>query len=271
MKKIITLLLTLALCVTTAISSVGCNKKTITVGASPAPHAEILEKCVPLLKEKGYKLKIVKYSDYNTPNIALQDGSLDANYFQHVPFMNTFNSNYPGSLVSVCKVHYEPFGLYSKTVSKESYQNKKTGYKIYIPNDGSNLTRALFLLEQEGLITLPENADPNKNLTVRDIVDSKGNQIIAVEARLVSTNINEGGLGVINGNYALTASISISSALAIEDANGEAASLYANILAVKKGNENSEKIKALKEVLLSETIKNYINSTYGGAVLSVVA
>lgn len=272
MKKLVKLLLVAVLSLTCVLSAVNCgeNPNAIVVSASPTPHAEILEQCKPLLKEKGYDLEIRKVSDYNVPNIALKDGSVDANYFQHTPFLNSFNAKNDDSLVAVCKVHYEPFAIYGKDVSAGDFSSKKTGWTIKIPNDGSNLTRALFLLAQEGFITLPEGADPNVNLTLSDIVSDNGNEITSMEARLVSSSLQKGQLGIINGNYALSANISIDSALAVESADGDAASLYANILVVKKGNENLPKILALKEVLLSETIKNFINSTYGGAVLSVV-
>lgn len=272
MKNLIKLLLVFTLSIGSAFGAIACSKdaNTITVSASPTPHAKILEQCIPILKEKGYTLDIKRVADYNVPNIALKDGSVDANYFQHTPFLNTFNAKNGNALVSVCKVHYEPFAIYGKNVSASQFASKKTGWEILIPNDGSNYTRALFLLAEEGLITLPENANPNENITIRDIVSNNGNTITPIEARLVSTALQDGQLGIINGNYALTAKISIDSALAVESANGNAASLYANILVVKKGNENSPKILALKEALLSETIKNYINSTFGGAVLSVV-
>lgn len=272
MKKIVKFLLIAVLAFTCIFSAINCGEdaNTIVVSASPTPHAEILEQCKPLLAEKGYNLEIKKVSDYNVPNIALKDGSVDANYFQHTPFLNTFNAKNDNVLVAVCKVHYEPFAIYGKNVSKDDFSTKKSGWTIKIPNDGSNLTRALFLLAQEGFITLPEDADPNENLTLSDIVNKNGNEIKSMEAKLVSASLQDGDLGIINGNYALSANISLDTALAVESADGDAASLYANILVVKKGNENSPKILALKEVLLSETIKNFINSTYGGAVLSVV-
>ena len=280
MKKIINILLTLVLSVCTFAFATSCkkNKEThpthIVVGASATPHAEILEQCKPLLEAKGYTLEIVIYDDYVLPNTAVEDGDLDANYFQHVPYLNDFNRNNGTDIVSVCAVHYEPFGIYGKNVSQESFDTVKTGRTILIPNDGSNGTRALFLLQELGYITLVSGVSPSDTLTDLDIADSKGNTVVPVTASEIPAQLNvadNGTLGVINGNYALASGLNIANALATESATGAAASLYANILAVARGNENLPKIKALKEVLLSETIKNYINSTYGGAVLSVVA
>ena len=281
MRRIINILLALVLSVCTFALTTSCKKNKadanpthIVVGASATPHAEILEQCKPLLKEKGYTLEIVIYDDYVLPNTAVEDGDLDANYFQHVPYLNDFNRNNGTDIVSVCAVHYEPFGIYGKNVSQDSFNTVKTGRTILIPNDGSNGTRALFLLQELGYITLVSGVSPSDTLTDLDIADSKGNRVVPVTASEIPAQLNvadNGTLGVINGNYALASGLNIANALATESATGAAASLYANILAVASGNENLPKIKALKEVLLSETIKNYNNSTYGGAVLSVVA
>ena len=276
MKKLFKLVATLALSVTTAFGVVGCTKdddKVIKVGASPTPHAEILRQCIDPLKELGYTLEIVEFDDYVLPNTSVQDGQTDANYFQHLPYLNDFNANNNTDIVSVCAIHYEPFAIYGKNVTKTDFDTTKTGRTILVPDDGSNGTRALFLLQEQGYITLKAGVSVSDTLTVLDIADSKGNTVTAVTASEIPAQLNnadDGTLGVINGNYALSAGLNVANALALENADGEAASLYANILAVKRGNENSDKIKALKQVLLSETIKNYINSTYNGAVLSVV-
>ena len=276
MKKLFKLVATLALAVTTAFGVVGCTKdddKVIKVGASPTPHAEILRQCIDPLKELGYTLEIVEFDDYVLPNTSVQDGQTDANYFQHLPYLNDFNANNNTDIVSVCAIHYEPFAIYGKNVTKTDFDATKTGRTILVPDDGSNGTRALFLLQEQGYITLKAGVSVSDTLTVLDIADSKGNTVTAVTASEIPAQLNnadDGTLGVINGNYALSAGLNVANALALESADGEAASLYANILAVKRGNENSDKIKALKQVLLSETIKNYINSTYNGAVLSVV-
>ena len=276
MKRFLKILLALSLGLIVAISAIGCggnDENTIVVGASPTPHAQILKQCAPLLQEKGYTLVVKEYDDYVLPNTAVEQGDLDANYFQHLPYLNDFNLKNNTTIVSVCAVHYEPFGVYGKSVTSSDFATVKTGRTIFIPDDGSNGTRALFLLQEIGYITLKSGVTANDTLTVMDIADDNGNEVVAMAADMIPAqlrNSNDGTLGVINGNYALSAGLNIKDALATESANGEAASLYANILAVKKGNENSAKIQALKEVLLSETIKNYINSTVGGAVLSVV-
>ena len=276
MKKIIKHILSISLALTSAFSFIACNgtnEKVIKVGASPTPHAEILRQCETPLREMGFTLKIVEFDDYVLPNISVWDGETDANYFQHLPYLNNFNENNQTEIVSVCAVHYEPFAVYGKNVSQENFNTVKSGRTVLIPDDGSNGTRALFLLQEQGYITLKEGVSANSNLTVLDIADDHGNDVIAVTASEIATQLNlskNGTLGIINGNYALSASLDLKTALATESASGEAAALYANILAVKKGRENDEKIKALKQVLLSESIKNYINETYGGAVLSAV-
>ena len=276
MKRFLKILLAVSLTLSVSLSAIGCggnDEKTIKVGASPTPHAQILKQCIPLLEEKGYTLEVVEYDDYVLPNTAVSEGDLDANYFQHKPYLDDFNSNNGTYLVSVCAVHYEPFAIYGKDVTKDQFSSTKTGRTILIPDDGSNGTRALFLLQEQGYITLKSGVSASDTLTVLDIADSKGNTVSAVTASEIPAQLkvaNSGTLGVINGNYALAAGLNIENALATESASGEAASLYANILVVNAGNELNPKIKALKEVLLSETIKNYINSTFGGAVLSVV-
>lgn len=268
MKKFLFILTLLVV----AVVFVGCNKKddkTITVGASSTPHAEILEQVKDVLKEKGYTLNIVIYDDYILPNKGLTDGNLDANYFQHVPYLNSYNESNKTDLVSAFKVHYEPFGLYGNGIT--SLENVPAGTKIIIPADDSNETRALLLLAQEGLITLQEGKTALTGITTFDIVDNKGYEIVAVQADTVPSQLrNENNsLAVVNGNYALAAGLKVSDALAVEDASGDAAQTYANIIACRKGEENSEKIKALIEALNSDKVKKYINDTYNGAVLPV--
>lgn len=271
MKKVISLLLT-AILVLTALAACGKNTddKTITVGASSTPHAEILEQVKAALEEKGYTLKIVTYDDYVLPNTALEDGTLDANYFQHAPYLDSFNSANGTSLVSAASIHYEPFGIYGKNIA--SLDALAAGATIIIPADDSNETRALLLLEQEGLITLPDDASAAKGVSTLDIVDSKGYGVVAVQADTVAAQLKIGDTGtiaVINGNYALAAGLKITDALAAEDSSGAAAQTYANIIAVKSGSENSDKIKALVAALKTETVRTYINDTYGGAVLAI--
>lgn len=277
MKKLLIALLIVLLTFTVAFALVGCDSsKTITVGASATPHAEILKVIKDNLAKDGWRLKIKKFDDFVTPNVALDEGSLDANYFQHTPYLEQFNRDYHTDLVGVGKIHYEPFGLYGKNVTKTQYSAasfKTAGRTILIPNDGSNLTRALFVLQNEGFITLKDGVKATDTLTVNDIADKKGNKVEPVDAPNVTAILEEsadGTLAVVNGNYALQANLSVSDdALAVENAEGDVAQLYANIIAVKVGNENSEKTKALLAALYSQEVYDYINTTYNGAVLPV--
>lgn len=243
--------------------------ETITVGASSTPHAEILEQVKDSLAQEGYDLKIVVYDDYVLPNRALADGSLDANYFQHTPYLNSYNASNGTDLVSAAKIHYEPFGLYGNGVS--SVADIQSGATILIPADDSNETRALFLLQQEGLIKLPDDADAAKGVSTLDIVDDGGYNIVTVQADTVPAQLKNaaaGSIAVINGNYALAAGLKISDALASEDANGAAAQTYANIIAVRAGDENSPKTQALLKALKTDAVKQYIADTYNGAVVA---
>lgn len=272
MKKIITAILAIALCATSLISC-GDNKtddKKIIVGASSTPHAEILEQVVAPLAEEGYTLEIKVFDDYILPNKALFDGELDANYFQHTPYLNSYNESNETDLVSAALVHYEPFGLYGNDVA--SLDEVPEGTTIIIPADDSNETRALLLLAQENLITLPEDASAITGVTVLDIVDNKGYNIVPVQAETVPAQLkngDKGTLAVVNGNYALQAGLKIADALAIENAEGDAAQTYANIIAVKNGNENSEKTAALVAALKTEAVTKYIADTYNGAVVAI--
>ena len=240
------------------------------VGASSTPHAEILEQVKDTLAAEGYDLQIVVYDDYVLPNQSLADGSLDANYFQHTPYLNSFNAANGTDLVSAAKIHYEPFGLYGNGV--DSVDAIASDATILIPADDSNETRALLLLAQEGLIELPADASAEKGVTTLDIVDAKGHDVQALQADTVPAqlaNSNEGTVAVINGNYALQAGLHASDALAIEDASGDAAQTYANIVACRAGDENSAKIQALVKALQSDAVKTYIENTYNGAVVAI--
>ena len=240
------------------------------VGASSTPHAEILEQVRDTLAAEGYDLQIVVYDDYVLPNQSLADGSLDANYFQHTPYLNSFNAANGTDLVSAAKIHYEPFGLYGNGV--DSVDAIASDATILIPADDSNETRALLLLAQEGLIELPADASAEKGVTTLDIVDAKGHDVQALQADTVPAqlaNSNEGTVAVINGNYALQAGLHASDALAIEDASGDAAQTYANIVACRAGDENSAKIQALVKALQSDAVKTYIENTYNGAVVAI--
>ena len=273
MKKVISIVLALALVLSLgALAACGSKKedKVITVGASSTPHAEILEQVKKTLADEGYELKIVVYDDYVLPNTALADGEIDANYFQHTPYLNNFNAENGTDLVSVARIHYEPFGLYGNGV--DSVADIPEGATIIVPADGSNETRALLLLQQEGIITLADGANATDGVTTLDIVDAKGYNVVPVQADTIPAqlaNSDEGTLAVINGNYALQAGLNIADALATEDASGDAAQTYANIIAVKKGNENSDKIKALVAALETDAVKDYIANTYNGAVVAI--
>ena len=242
--------------------------ETLKVGASSTPHAEILEQVKDTLAAEGYDLQIVIYDDYVLPNQSLADGSLDANYFQHTPYLNSFNASNGTDLVSAAKIHYEPFGLYGNGVA--SVADIADDATILIPADDSNETRALLLLAQEGLIELPADASAEKGVTTLDIVDAKGHDVQPLQADTVPAqlaNSNPGTVAVINGNYALAAGLKVKDAIAVEAADSEAAETFANVLVVKEGNEKNEGVLALAEVLKSETIKKFINEHYEGAVV----
>lgn len=275
MKKTLSILTALALGLTLLFAA-GCGQAqpeadaadtTITVGASSTPHAEILEQVKAALAEQGYTLDIIVFDDYVLPNNALVDGTLDANYFQHAPYLNSYNESNGTDLESAASIHYEPFGLYGNDVSDLS--QLAPGATIIIPADDSNETRALLLLKQEGLITLPDDASAATGVTTLDIVDDGGYHIVTVQADTVPAQLNNGDPGtvaVINGNYALQAGLKIADALAIEDASGDAAQTYANIIAVRSGEQSSPKIAALVNALQSDAVKAYIDETYAGAV-----
>lgn len=267
MKKLLAIVLSLVF----VLSLAGCgsssnNDKKIVVGASATPHAEILEQVKSVLSEKGYTLEIKVYDDYILPNTAVEDGSLDANYFQHKPYLDNFNESNSTHLASVAAIHYEPYGIYAGTA--KTLADLKAGDKIAVPNDATNEARALLLLEANGLITLKEGA--GLTATKNDIVANPQNfDIVEMEAAVIPSCLDSVGVAVINGNYALKSNLSIKDALGVEDKNSEAAQTYANILCVKVGNENSEKTLALIDALKSETVKNYIDATYGGAVVTI--
>ena len=267
MKKIIALTLALVL----ALGLVACGSKTddktITVAASSTPHAEILAVAKEVLAKDGWTLNVTEYADYVVPNNVVEDGEMDANYFQHQPYLDTFNAENGTHLVTVAAVHYEPFGIYAGT--KSAIADLAAGDKIAVPNDGSNRARALLLLEAQGLIKLNEGV--GMEATVLDIAENAlGLEIYEMEAAQIAGVLDSVAMGVINGNYALAAGLNAGTdALATEDAASISATTYANILVVKEGNENSEKIQALKKALLSEEVKAFINATYSGAVVPI--
>ena len=245
------------------------SDKRIRVGASSTPHAEVLELVKDQLAEEGYDLQIVIYDDYILPNKALEDGDLDANYFQHTPYLNSFNESNGTHLVSVGKIHYEPFGIYGQGI--DDLADLPEGATIIIPGDDSNGTRALLLLAQEGLITLPEDASVDNGVTVLDVVDDGGYKISAVNAETIAAqlkNSNDGTIGVINYNYALAGGFHIADALAIEDASGDAAQTYGNIVAVKEGNEENPAILALVSALQNGAVDAF-NAATGAEIVAV--
>ena len=262
MKKKV-LALTLALVLALGLTACGGGDKTVKVGATPAPHAEILEIAKDLMAKDGYTLEIVEYNDYIQPNNSVEDGSLLANYFQHITYMNDFNQSSGTHLVNAAGIHYEPFGLYAgKTASLSELAD---GAQIAVPNDATNEARALLLLEQEGLIKL--NDGVGLNATKSDIAENPHNyEIVELEASQLPARLQDVDAAVINGNYAIDAGLKGSDALAVA-ADGAAAEAYVNVVAVKEGNENSEAVKALVKALQSDEVRTFIESTYDGAVV----
>ena len=241
------------------------SKGTITVAASPTPHAEILAQAAKLLADQGWTLEVTEFEDYVQPNLVVDGGDIDANYFQHVPYLDDFNAENGTSLVSVAGIHYEPFGIYPGT--KADLAELTDGDVIAVPNDTTNEARALLLLQDNGIITLKQGAD--LKATVKDIEENPYNiKIQELEAAQVSRVKDEVAFVVLNGNYALEAGFSVAhDAVAYESSDSVAAQTYVNVLVVKEGNENKEGILALAEVLKSQEIKQYIIDTYDGAVV----
>ena len=238
--------------------------QTITVGASPAPHAEILAAAKDILKEKGYDLVIKEYTDYVQPNLALEAGDLDANYFQHLPYLEQFNAERGTKLVSAAAIHYEPFGIYAgKTASLDEL---KDGATVAVPNDATNEARALLLLEAQGLIKLKDGA--GLNATKNDIVtNDKKLDIKEIEAAQVPRSLQDVDIAVINGNYAIEAGLKVADALAAEDSKSIAATTYGNVIAVKEGSEKNDAILALIDAITSDEVKQFIDEKYEGAVV----
>lgn len=241
------------------------SKGKIVVGATPTPHAEILAVVKPLLSEQGYELEIREFTDYVQPNMTLDTGDLDANYFQHKPYLDDFNTNNGTHLVSLVNVHYEPFGIYpGKTATLDALPD---GAQIAVPNDGTNEARALLLLEAQGLINVREDA--GLEATINDITENPKNlEIVELEAAQTAISLPDVDVAVINGNYALQAGLNAETdTIAKEDKESLAATTFANILAIRAGDENREDLKALAAALNSEEVRAYIEATYGGAVV----
>lgn len=236
----------------------------IKVGAGVTPHAEILREIQDDLEEKGYALEVVEYNDYVLPNTALEDGDLDANYFQHKPYLDDFNAENGTHIVGVANVHFEPLGIYAGKT--ERLDDLKDGAEVAVPNDTTNEARALLLLEQEGLIKLKEKA--GLQATILDIEENPLNlKIKELEAAQVARAVSDVDIACINGNYAIEAGLE--EAIALESEESEAAETYANLIAVKEGNEDTEKTQALVEAVLSNKVKDFITNNYRGAVVPV--
>ena len=274
MKKITYLLLALVLAIGTLTACGSSDKesgtkeaagKTIKVAASATPHAIILEEAKTLLKKQGWDLEIKVFDDYVQPNNVVESGEFDANYFQHIPYLENFNKEKGTHLVNAGGIHYEPFGIYPGT--KKSLDELEDGDTIAVPNDTTNEARALLLLQDNGIIKLKDGA--GLEATVKDIAENPKNiKIQELEAAQVSRVKDEVAFVVLNGNYALEAGYSVEKdSIAYEKSDSEAAKTYVNVIAVKEGNENNEGIKALISVLKSDEIKKFINEKFNGAVV----
>ena len=269
MKKILSVLLVLLLVVGLL---AGCGKKEsdpkkIVVGASPTPHAEILRVAAEVLKEKGIELEVREFTDYVLPNLSLDSKDIDANYFQHLPYLENFNKEHSTKIISLGGVHYEPMGVYpGKTKSLEELAE---GATIAIPNDGTNEARALLLLEKAGLIKLKESAE--LEATVLDIVENpKKLNILEMEAAQVALSLQDVDLGVVNGNYALGVGLNVTKdSLLKEEGIDSPAGKFVNVLAVHADDAHREELRALLEALQSEKVKKFIEETYQGAVVPV--
>ncbi|NLK64966.1 MAG: ABC transporter substrate-binding protein [Tissierellia bacterium] len=286
MKKINKLLL-IVLVLTLAVTAFGCTNNEpapaeensdetpsekqeltkITVAASPVPHAEILAQIKADLADKGFELEVIEFAEYVQPNMVVEAGDIDANFFQHKPYLDNFNEERGTNIVSVAAVHFEPLGIYPG--KSNDLSNIPDGAEIAVPNDTTNEARALLLLEANGIIRIKEGA--GLTATKLDIVENPHNvEIVELEAAQVARVVNETDFVVLNGNYALEAGFNVQNdSLAKEEQESQAAQTYANILCVKKGNEETEKTKALIEALKSDNVKQFIADTYEGGVVAI--
>ena len=274
MKKGLALLLAAVLCVAAFTGCGNSNAETkaadetvkLRVAASPTPHAEILNEAKALLADKGIELEVIEFTDYVQPNLVVDEGDIDANYFQHTPYLDSFNEEQGTALVSAGSIHYEPLGIYPG--KSNDLANIPEGATIVVPNDTTNEARALLLLEAQGLISLKEDA--GMTATIADIVENPLNlEIKELEAAQLSRTIHDVDIACINGNYAAEAGYSISDALAVESADSLAAQTYVNIIVVKEGKEDSEKTKALVDAILADEVRDYINTNYNGGVVPI--
>ncbi len=241
---------------------------TIKIAASPSPHAEILEKAAELLEGEGITLEVTEFEDYVQPNLVVEQGAFDANYFQHVPYLDSFNEEQGTHLVVAGKIHYEPFGLYPG--AKESLDDLEDGDSVAVPNDTTNEARALLLLQDNGYITLTEGA--GLTATVNDITDNPHDlEIVELEAAQIPKHTKDIDYLIMNGNYALEAGYNVQdNALVFESTDSEAAKTYVNVIAVKEGNEENEAIQKLVEVLKSDEIVSFIQENYGENVIPFI-
>lgn len=266
-KSIISIVLTGAL----ALSLIGCggskssSDKNIRIGVSPVPHREIVEQAVEDLEAKGYKVEIVEFNDYVLPNTAVEEGELDANYFQHINYLNTFNEENGTHLTYTAELHLEPMGAFSKKY--KSVSEVKEGAVVAVPDDSTNEARALRVLEAAGLIEVADG----ELITVADITSNPKNlEFKELEAATLPRVLDEVDIAVINGNYALEAGLDANKdAIYAEDSNKDSLKGRRNVLAVKEGNENTQKIKDLTEALTSDKVREFINEKYKGAVVPV--
>ncbi len=265
--SVLALVLALALTALTACGGSGGGDeadKTIKVAASPTPHAEILNSVADALAEEGWTLEVIEFDDYVQPNVATTDGDVDANYFQHVPYLDQYNEENGTNLVSVAGIHYEPMAAYAGT--KDSFDALEEGDKIGVPNDVTNEARALLLLEANGVIKLKEGAGVAATKT--DIVENPKNiEIVELEAATIPASLPDLAVGVINANYAIGAGLKLNESLAYEEADSLAADTYVNVLVVNEENKDSEKTQALIAALQTDAVRQFITDTFNGAVL----
>ncbi len=251
---------------TEAASGTEDGNSTIVIGASPTPHCEILEQAKPILAEEGIDIEIVTLEGSDTPNISLEDGSMDANFCQHQPYLDDWNKEHGSKLVSAGAVHYEPFGIYpGKT---KDLSELPDGAKVALPNDVTNEARGLLLLQKEGLITLKEGVDIRA--TIQDIAENpKDIEFVEIAGPQLVKSLPDVDIAIINGNYAIQGGLTIADALAVESDQDIAAKTYANIVVVREGEEDSDAIKKLVEVLQSDEIRKFIEDTYNGSVVPI--
>ena len=266
--SLLALVLVLALGIFTACGGSGdsgaaSEDKTIKVAASPTPHAEVLNSVADALAADGWTLEVIEFDDYVQPNVATTEGDVDANYFQHIPYLDQYNDENGTDLVAVGNVHYEAMGAYKGT--KDSFDALEDGDKIGVPNDVTNEARALQLLAANGVITLKDGV--GLEATKTDIVDNPKNvEIVELEAATIPASLPDLAVGVINANYALGAELTTADAVAYEAEDSEAAETYVNVIVVNAGNENSEKTQALVKAIQTDAVKDFILSEYNGAV-----